>query len=601
MSYTIEWLSNGTNIWPINTAVTTSTNLIEPNLYNGQVYGYSLPAGNYTYSATTTNSSNYYNEFQLLDRSGRLLATLVSSTNPWSSQGPFTGSFTLPFQTTVYARMVDYYMYSTRLTLTLTNTPLSIVSWSKLGTSGTLSFSNLRTTIGVGDSNLASLRYYGLQISYPGTVAMSNFYNNGPSLKPGFTYRVFRQGYYAGVFTTGYYADDPMWFSTRTEQYMGTVTDMSTINTSTGGVVPTDSSWESYSVEWFGYFYATVTGTYTFYTVSDDASYIWVGSNALYGYTTANCIVNNGGGHGRTERSGTINLTANTFYPIRSQFGEGGGGDNFDLSFSAPGIGRTYNMNGYVFYPLGTTAAFPAESARILKTTSKTNVDGVYYINVNGTGTATYCLMDNKWNGGGWMMLMKATRGTTFNYNSSYWTDTNTTLNPSSTNRSDGDAKFNIMNYAMIKDVMALWPDTGYTGGSISGADTWSWMVNNWYSNGDRCTPITGFSNSRDSPTSSDPTTFSGFTTSIWSTQTPSKRHIFGGGSHIGTVNSNFRWGFIFNENAPGDFSSSDVGGGIGMSIPYGSGMNYSAGDAITCCQSTTGLNRSMRVELYGR
>ena len=53
--------------------------------------------------------------------------------------------------------------------------------------------------------------------------------------------------------------------------------------------------------------------------------------------------------------------------------------------------------------------------------------------------------------------------------------------------------------------------------------------------------------------------------------------------------------------DSAGDFSSSDVGGGIGMRIPYGSNMNYSGGDAITCCQTTTGLNRSMRVELYGR
>ncbi len=588
MSYIIEWRSIGNNTWPVNTAVTTPTAPIENNLYNGQVQGYSLPAGNYTYSITTTNDSNYYNPFQLLDRTGTLIVTLTASTNPWTSQGPFTGSFSLPFQTTVYARMVDYYMYNTRLTATLTHTPLTYVARATLQASGAIAFSNLRTTLGPADSASVALSQYAAPTA---NIRLSQFYGNARALSRGFTYRVFR---------SGYFADDPAWFSSRTEQFMGTTTDTSNINVATGGVIPNDSSFETYSVEWFGYFYATVTGTYTFYTVSDDASYVWVGSSALSGYTVANCLINNGGLHGAQERSGTLSLTAGTYYPIRCQFGENFSGDNYTFSFAAPGIARTYNMTGYVFFPTGASSSFPAESARIIKTTAMLNTDGVYYIIVNGTSTATYCLMDSKWNGGGWMMLMKATRGTTFQFSSAYWTAVNT-LNPSNTTRADGDAKFDVMNYAMIKDVLALWPDVGLTGGSVPQTEAWSWMVNNYYSNGARATALTGFSTSRDSPNSSDPTTFTGFSSSIWSTQTPSKRHIFGGGTHIGTVNSNFRWGFIFNENAPGDFSSSDVGGGIGMSIPYGSGMNYSAGDAITCCQSTTGLNRSMRVELYGR
>ena len=46
---------------------------------------------------------------------------------------------------------------------------------------------------------------------------------------------------------------------------------------------------------------------------------------------------------------------------------------------------------------------------------------------------------------------------------------------------------------------------------------------------------------------------------------------------------------------APG---SNDVGGGIGMDAQFGS---YSAGDMINCCQDTTGINRSARVEVYIR
>ena len=400
-----------------------------------------------------------------------------------------------------------------------------------------------------------------------------------------------------------YFLDNPALFSGWTEDYIGTTTDTSSINAATGGVVPNDASWESYSVEWFGYFYATVTGTYTFYTVSDDASYAWVGSTALSGYTTANALINNGGLHGAQEISGSVSLIAGNFYAIRCQFGENFSGDSYTFSFAAPGISRTYNMNGYVFYSLGLASAYPAESARIIKAVSpSTNTDGVYYINVNGTSTATYCLMNSAWNGGGWMMLMKATRGTTFQYSSGYWTGVNT-LNPAQTNRNDGDAKFDVMNYAMIKDVLAVWPDVGYTGGSIaSPPDSWTWVVNNYYGGGARATALTGFSasNTRDSPIYPNPTSFPGFSSSIWSSQTPTQRMVFGGGSHLGS-NNLARWGFLFNENNPGDFSSSDAAGGIGLGISWGGyAPNYSGGDFYGCCGAPA-LNRSMRVEMYGR
>ena len=49
------------------------------------------------------------------------------------------------------------------------------------------------------------------------------------------------------------------------------------------------------------------------------------------------------------ERSGTINLIENTYYPIRYQFGENGGGDDMRISFTPPGSSRTYNGYGYFY------------------------------------------------------------------------------------------------------------------------------------------------------------------------------------------------------------------------------------------------------------
>jgi hypothetical protein len=104
------------------------------------------------------------------------------------------------------------------------------------------------------------------------------------------------------------------------------------------------------SWEWLGYFRAPTTGTYTFTTVSDDASYVWVGANAVSNFTTANATVNNGGLHAAQSRSGTFAMTAGLFYAIRVQYGQGTGDAVMTLSFSGPGITATTNGDGFFFY-----------------------------------------------------------------------------------------------------------------------------------------------------------------------------------------------------------------------------------------------------------
>jgi hypothetical protein len=403
----------------------------------------------------------------------------------------------------------------------------------------------------------------------------------------------------------GYFADDPAWFWNRSESYTPNLTtDLSSAYAITGGNAPSaNNTWSYYSIELFGYFYAPTSGSYTFYTASDDASFLWIGATALSGYTTANALVKNGGIHGVTEISASITLTANTYYPIRVQMGQREGGDGFTISFAGPGISKTSNWAGYAWWGLGTDSNLPVESARLLKASySANNVDRPYYVNVNGTSTSTYCLMDSKWNGGGWMMLMKATRGSTFEYGSTYWTDAGTTLNTGNVNRADGDAKYAVMNSAYIKDVLALWPDVGYTGGSISQTDSWSWLVNYYFYGGARVTGVTGFgSNSRNATDStlnqSNPNSYSGFSSNIWSTQVGAYRHVIGGGAHLG-ASTNVRWGFLWNNEA--DFYTIDVAGGIGMGFGP-----YSAGDLAPSWNVTNGgstaLSRNMRVELYGR
>jgi hypothetical protein len=43
-------------------------------------------------------------------------------------------------------------------------------------------------------------------------------------------------------------------------------------------------------------------------------------------------------------------MTAGTYYPIRMQFGEIGGGDVFTFNYSTATIGKTTDVTGKVFY-----------------------------------------------------------------------------------------------------------------------------------------------------------------------------------------------------------------------------------------------------------
>ena len=259
------------------------------------------------------------------------------------------------------------------------------------------------------------------------------------------------------------------------------------------------------------------------------------------------------------------------------------------------------HFGGVIDAPLpdGSTPVRAGLSAVQIKTDYPSSTDGVYWIDVPGYGPKqTYCLMDNKYNGGGWMLAVKATTGTTFNYDATYWTSANT-LNQTDVTLTDSDSKYDVMNGFQAKDMMALWPDIVKSGaeesGSIDNLDRWSWLQNDFHS-GNRITLISKFAGSQDTYyTATDGSmSFSGYNSNIFSSQ---PGYSFYGINYSGIISARVRWGFAWNNEM--DQLTNDVSGGIGMSTNYG---NYSAGDLYWLDSSSIlGINRSARVEIYIR
>ena len=270
-----------------------------------------------------------------------------------------------------------------------------------------------------------------------------------------------------------------------------------------------------------------------------------------------------------------------------------------DISMNDGGAYYTGNYylvstNAKKIAPDGKTAATAATSAKAIKTAYPSSTDGIYYINLPTVGVQqVFCLMDSKYDGGGWMLAMKATRGTTFNFDANYWYTANT-LNPAQNNQADGDAKFDVFNYFGTTDMMALWPDipnSGAESGTIDNLTTWSWEEKNI--SGAPFTLITKFASAPTQQTIYTSTngtmTFSGFGTPF-SNQAGFTFYGF----NYSISGKKVRWGFGWNNET--DQNSNDVSGGIGMQ--YGS---YSAGDIIGCCQVQNGINRTARFEMYVR
>ena len=234
--------------------------------------------------------------------------------------------------------------------------------------------------------------------------------------------------------------------------------------------------------------------------------------------------------------------------------------------------------------PDGSSADKAAASAAAILQVNAQATDGVYWILLPSVGAKqVYCMMDtNHLGGGGWMLAWKCTRGSTFHYDTSYWTSTNTYNETSQLNRNDGDHKNHVFNYFVAGTLGAVFPDLNNGGQSSVGYNGWTWKQGGV---GQTC--LQRFQSNYQ--ISSNPRGESMWSGSGFSAQGGFQWYGF---NYTGSSNNAMRWGFGWNNE--GNESSNDVCSGIGHRR-----TDSSAGDHIYCCQSTTGVNRSMRAEIW--
>ena len=155
--------------------------------------------------------------------------------------------------------------------------------------------------------------------------------------------------YTAGLFRSQYgpnpnwvnNAPDPSWGGwTSTAKVTAVVTDFDLTLT---------SAETQRAYEWKGYFLPDYTGTWTFSTGGanvDDALALWIGPNAVTGNTTGNAVFS----VSLTAGSGTVSLTAGTYYPIRVQFGNNAGPGSTTILYAHTGQTITKSYTGKIFY-----------------------------------------------------------------------------------------------------------------------------------------------------------------------------------------------------------------------------------------------------------
>ena len=199
-----------------------------------------------------------------------------------------------------------------------------------------------------GTQGYRDLRYYDLDLlptQYNGNTLVNNP-NVGGLVKgrPWKTTPNVLSGLWRSQYN-GYFEADWTWFDTQTPIASIQVNDFTFPD---GG--------DSY--QWLGYFKAPHTANYTFYLESDDRAQFWLGAKAITGYDDGNWDVYSDAGEGESSTD-PIALVAGQYYPIRLQYGDTGGDNFVDFSWS-----DDYSTNPTITIPdLGDVVSGPVSGS----------------------------------------------------------------------------------------------------------------------------------------------------------------------------------------------------------------------------------------------
>ena len=253
---------------------------------------------------------------------------------------------------------------------------------------------------------------------------------------------------------------------------------------------------------------------------------------------------------------------------------------------------------------VGSSSSCPAQSPQEIINLYGNTTNGTYWLNVNGTATQTYLILDSNYpDSGAWFLGMKGTKtSTAFTYSTSYWTNATTTLAPSSLSDDvSTDAKFNAFNYLPITRIAAVFKDRSSQAFNASGSGDYgtnSFAGHTWTESIVSQTMLSRFNTN--SNVSAGTGTFSSYS-KYRETNSASGKLVFPfqtGYSQYGYANTNgqsYRWGVTFNNES--NQGSNDSVSGIGLASYSAAGaLNYSDSLSYTVNGSTGTLNGGTQV-----
>jgi hypothetical protein len=219
-----------------------------------------------------------------------------------------------------------------------------IVDGSVLGTGNVIAYLPTLEQRQISKLNLATLNRqqvgnpydtYDIELlpsRYVGNVSTPNPHPNGLVL--GRPWLPYNPGAYQTNYS-GYWNNDVTYFNTA-----------SVLSTQVASNFTIPSETTTTSVQYLGYIKADYTDTWTFSMGSDDGAMLWIGDNAVSGYTSSNALIvsNN------STASGTIAMVSGYFYPVRLMYGNNGGPGSLNVTYAHTGQSATNDFTGKLFY-----------------------------------------------------------------------------------------------------------------------------------------------------------------------------------------------------------------------------------------------------------